>query len=145
MFQAERRTSLIDGAFTLAKATVPLMIERGGGAFIGLSGMSHHIGTTERVHVNASKAGLEGFLRGLSMELAPHKITVNAIVPGAIATVRGASAGALPGNLGASAVPLGRLGEPEEIAAMIRLLVGPQGSYITGQSLHINGGRFLGK
>lgn len=135
----------LDGAFTLAKATVPHMIERGGGAFIGLSGMSHHIGTTERVHVNASKAGLEGFLRGLAMELAPHKITVNAIVPGAIATVRGASAGALPGNLGASAVPLGRLGEPEEIAAMIRLLVGPQGGYITGQSIHINGGRFLGK
>ena len=135
----------LDGAFILAQAVVPRMIERGGGAFIGLSGMSHHIGTTERVHVNASKAGLEGFLRGLAMELAPHRVTVNAIAPGAIATVRGASAGALPNNLGASAVPLGRLGEVEEIAAMIRLLVGPQGSYITGQTIHINGGRFFGK
>ncbi|MEQ9642214.1 MAG: SDR family NAD(P)-dependent oxidoreductase [Alphaproteobacteria bacterium] len=135
----------LDGAFILAKATVPQMIARGGGAFIGLSGMSNHIGTTERVHVNASKAGLEGFIRGLSMELAPHKITVNAIVPGAIATVRGASAGALPNNLGASGVPIGRLGEVEEIAAMIRLLVGPQGGYITGQAIHINGGRFLAK
>lgn len=135
----------LDGAFILAQAVVPHMIERGGGAFIGLSGMSHHIGTTERVHVNASKAGLEGFLRGLAMELAPHRITVNAIAPGAIATVRGASAGALPNNLGAAAVPLGRLGEAEEIAAMIRLLVGPQGDYVTGQTIHVNGGRFLAK
>jgi 3-oxoacyl-[acyl-carrier protein] reductase len=133
----------LDGAFILARAVVPHMIERGGGAFIGLSGVSHHIGTSERVHVNASKAGLEGFLRGLAMELAPHKITVNAVAPGAIATVRGTSAGARPGNFGD--IPLARMGEVDEIAAMIRLLAGPQGRYITGQTIHINGGRFLGK
>ena len=78
----------LDGAFILAKAAVPEMIKRGGGAFIGLSGVSHHAGSTGRVHVNASKAGLEGFLRGLAMELAPHNITANAVAPGSIETVR---------------------------------------------------------
>jgi 3-oxoacyl-[acyl-carrier protein] reductase len=66
----------LDGAFHLAKAAVPRMIARGGGAFVGLSGISHHVGTKERVHVNASKAGLEGFLRGLAVEVAPHGIRV---------------------------------------------------------------------
>lgn len=133
----------LDGAFILAQAVVPHMIARGGGAFVGLSGVSNHIGTTERAHVNASKAGLEGFVRGLALELAPHKITVNAVAPGAIATVRGASAGARPGNFGD--IPLGRMGEVEEIAAMVRLLVGPQGGYITGQTIHVNGGKYLAK
>ena len=135
----------LDGAFLLAKAVVPSMIARGGGAFVGMSGISHHAGAKERVHVNASKAGLEGLLRGLAMELAPHNITVNAVAPGMIATARGASAG---GPLDASritTIPLGRAGTVDEIAAVVRLLVGPEGAYITGQTLHVNGGSFLAK
>ena len=88
----------LDGAFVLAKATVPEMIKRGGGALIGLSGVSHHAGSTGRVHVNASKAGLEGFIRGLAMELAPHNITANCVAPGSIDTVRGPSAGGPQGR-----------------------------------------------
>jgi 3-oxoacyl-[acyl-carrier protein] reductase len=83
----------LDGAFILAKATVPEMIKRGGGTFIGLSGVSHHAGSTNRIHVSASKAGLEGMVRGLAMELAPHNITANCVAPGSIDTVRGPSAG----------------------------------------------------
>src|SRR5205085_10108972 len=59
----------LDGAFILAKATVPEMIKRGGGSLIGLSGVSHHAGSVGRVHVNASKAGLEGLIRGFATEL----------------------------------------------------------------------------
>ncbi|HYM31073.1 MAG TPA: SDR family oxidoreductase [Candidatus Cybelea sp.] len=135
----------LDGAFHLAKAVVPSMIARGGGAIVGLSGISHHVGMAERVHVNASKAGLEGFVRGLAVELAPHNIRVNAVAPGAIETVRGASAGVLPERLARDPSPLGRRGTPEEIAALVRLLVGPDGAYITGQTIHVNGGRFLAK
>jgi 3-oxoacyl-[acyl-carrier protein] reductase len=135
----------LDGAFLLAKAVVPSMIARGGGAFVGLSGISHHLGAKERVHVNASKAGLEGLIRGLAMELAVHKITVNAVAPGMIATVRGTSAGTLPAERRAETVPLGRPGTVDEIAAMVRLLVGPAGTYITGQTIHVNGGSFLAK
>ena len=135
----------LDGAFILAKAVVPEMIKRGGGAFVGLSGISHHAGASGRVHVNASKAGLEGFLRGLAMELAPHGITANAVAPGSIDTVRGPSAGGPGGRSYSGNIPLGRQGRPEEIAAMVRFLVGPEGRYITGQTIHINGGLFFGK
>jgi 3-oxoacyl-[acyl-carrier protein] reductase len=122
------------------------MIKRGGGALIGLSGISHHAGAVGRVHVNASKAGLEGFIRGLAMELAPHGITANCVAPGSIDTVRGPSAGGPHGRGGgARGIPLGRQGRAEEIAAMVRFLAGPDGRYITGQTIHVNGGLFLGK
>jgi len=135
----------LDGAFTLAKAAAPEMIKRGGGALIGLSGVSHHAGSVGRVHVNASKAGLEGFMRGLAMELAPHNITANCVAPGSIDTVRGASAGGPHGRGMGREIPAGRQGKPEEIAAMVRFLVGPEGRYVTGQTIHVNGGLFLAK
>ena len=136
----------LDGAFILAQAASPEMIKRGGGSLIGLSGISHHAGAVGRVHVNASKAGLEGFIRGLAMELAPHGITANCVAPGSIDTVRGPSAGGPHGRGSvARGIPLGRQGRAEEIAAMVRFLAGPEGRYITGQTIHVNGGLFLGK
>jgi len=135
----------LDGAFLLANAAVPHMVARGGGAFVGMSGLSHHVGTPNRAHVSASKAGLEGFIRGLAMELAPDNITVNAVAPGAIDTVRGASAGASPSGALVAGIPLGRKGRTEEIAAAVRFLVGPSAAYITGQTMHVNGGLFLAK
>ena len=136
----------LDGAFILAQVTAPEMIKRGGGSIIGLSGVSHHAGSVGRVHVNASKAGLEGFIRGLATELAPHNITANCVAPGSIDTVRGPSAGGPHGRGSPSrGIPLGRQGRPEEIAAMVRFLVGPEGRYVTGQTIHVNGGLFLGK
>src|ERR1700752_286431 len=74
----------LDGAFLLGKAIVPQMVARGGGAFVALSGVSTHVGTPNRCHVSASKSGLEGLMRALAVELAPHKITCNALSPGAI-------------------------------------------------------------
>jgi 3-oxoacyl-[acyl-carrier protein] reductase len=136
----------LDGAFIMARAVAPEMIKRGGGSFIGLSGVSHHAGAVGRAHVNASKAGLEGLIRGLAMELAPHNITANCVAPGSIDTVRGPSAGGPNGRGSISrGIPLGRQGRPEEIAAMVRFLVGPEGRYVTGQTVHVNGGLFLGR
>ena len=135
----------LDGAFLLAKASAPEMIKRGGGTLIGLSGISHHAGAIGRSHVNASKGGLEGLMRGLARELAPHNITANCVAPGSIDTVRGASAGGPGGRGNIGAIPVGRQGRPEEIAAMVRFLAGPEGRYITGQTIHVNGGLFLSK
>jgi 3-oxoacyl-[acyl-carrier protein] reductase len=135
----------LDGAFLLAKAVAPSMIARGGGAIVGMSGISHHVGAKARVHVNASKAGLEGLVRGLAMELAPHRITVNSVAPGSINTTRGVTAGGRPTNTTIEGIPLERQGTVEEIAAAVRLLVGPEGAYITGQTIHVNGGVFLAK
>lgn len=131
----------LDGGFLLARAVVPHMIPRGGGAIVSLSGVSTHVGTPNRCHVSASKAGLEGLMRALAIELAPHRITCNCVAPGAVDTVRGASAGgAAPGDLG---IPLGRKASVEEISGAVRYLAGPLGRYVTGQVLHVNGGAFL--
>ena len=133
----------LDGAFILAQAVVPHMIARGGGAIVGLSGISTHVGTPNRAHVSVSKAGLEGLMRALAVELAPHGIRCNCVAPGAVETERGASAGALPPQLHAGGNPLGRKASVEEIAAVVRMLVGPEGGSITGQTLHVNGGAYL--
>ncbi len=132
----------LDGAFLLGKAFIPQMVGKGkGGAFVALSGISTHVGTPNRCHVSASKSGLEGLMRALAVELAPHRITCNALSPGAIDTARAASAGPRP--VENRPIPLKRFGTVEEIAAMVRLLVGPEGTFITGQTIHVNGGEFL--
>ena len=132
----------LDGAFLLGKAFIPQMVAKGqGGAFVAMSGVSTHVGTLNRCHVSASKSGLEGLMRALARELAPHKITCNAVAPGAIDTARAATAGPRP--IQGRPIPLGRLGQVDEIAAMVRLLVGPEGTFITGQTMHVNGGEFL--
>jgi 3-oxoacyl-[acyl-carrier protein] reductase len=133
----------LDGAFILARAAVPHMIGRGGGAIVALSGISTHIGTSNRCHVSASKAGLEGLIRALAIELAPHGITANCVAPGSVDTVRGASAGGPAGNLDDASIPLRRKATVDDIAAMVRHLAGPEGAYITGQTIHVNGGRYL--
>lgn len=133
----------LDGAFLLARTATPHLIENGGGSIIALSGVSNHVATVNRCHVSASKAGLEGLMHALAIELAPHSITCNTVAPGAIDTVRGASAGEAPNREGTLGIPLGRKGHVDEIASMVRYLAGPEGRYITGQTLHINGGLFL--
>jgi 3-oxoacyl-[acyl-carrier protein] reductase len=133
----------LDGAFILARAVVPHMIPRGGGSIVALSGISTHVGTPNRCHVSASKAGLEGLMRALAIELAPHRIRCNCVAPGSVDTVRGASAGARPSTLGDAGIPLGRKATVDEIAAVVRLLAGPEGGYMTGQTVHVNGGLYL--
>ena len=133
----------LDGAFFLSQAAIPHIVARGGGSIIAMSGMSNHVGTPHRAHVSASKAALEGLMRSLAVEFGGQNIRANCIAPGAIDTVRGASAGVLPGTLTLAGTPLGRRGTVDEIAAMVRLQAGPEGAYITGQTLHVNGGVYL--
>lgn len=133
----------LDGAFLMARAAAPTMVARGGGAIVALSGVSTHVGTPHRCHVSASKAGLEGLMRALAVELAPHNIRCNCVAPGAVDTQRGTSAGAIPSSLAGGAIPLGRKASVDDIAAAVRYLAGPEGAYVTGQTLHVNGGIFL--
>ena len=100
----------LDGAFILARAAVPRMIPRGGGAIVALSGISTHVGTPNRCHVSASKAGLEGLMRALAIELAPHRITCNCVAPGSVDTVRGASAGVRAERVGGAGDSAGAQG-----------------------------------
>ena len=133
----------IDGAFYCAHAAAPHIIAAGGGTIINLGGISSHVGTMGRVHAITAKAGMVGLTRALSKELAAHDITVNTVVPGSIETVRGFAAGGNSGRASLPDSPLGRRGRPEEIAAMVRFLCSDEARYITGQSIHVNGGAFV--
>ena len=134
---------LLDGPFLCAKAALPALKAAGGGSIVNIGGMSAHTGTTDRAHVVAAKSGVVGLTRALAFDLAPFAITANCVVPGLIDTQRGKS-GHGSKSLSAARVPLtGRLGHPEEVASMVRMLAGPQSRYITGQTLHVNGGAFL--
>jgi 3-oxoacyl-[acyl-carrier protein] reductase len=134
---------VLDGAFLCAQAALPHLIRAGGGTIVNIGGQTGHKGAAERAHVITAKAGLAGMTKALALDLAPHQITVNCVVPGAIESQRG-----LPGVPERPAdrrapPPIGRRGEPEEIAAMVRMLCGPDARYITGQAIHVNGGGYL--
>ena len=136
-------TTVLDGAFLAIKAALPYMKKSPAGAIINIGGVSGHIGTKNRAHVVAAKAGLVGFTKALAHDFSEYKITANCVVPGLIETARDPNA-ALPQHHQVSRTLTGRLGAPEEIAAAVRFLAGPHGRYITGQTLHINGGMYLG-
>jgi len=134
---------VLDGAFLCAQAALPHLIRAGGGTIVNIGGQTGHKGAFERAHVVTAKAGLAGMTKALALDLAPHRITVNCVVPGTIESQRG-----LPGAPDRPAQrrappPIGRRGEPEEIAAMVRMLCGPDARYITGQAIHVNGGGYM--
>jgi 3-oxoacyl-[acyl-carrier protein] reductase len=133
---------ILDGAFICAKASLVALRASGAGAIVNIGGMSGHTGAAGRPHVIAAKAGLAGLTRGLAFDLAPDRITVNCVVPGLIDTKRGASSGTKTAHLHEGL--LGRRGTPEEVAAAVRFLAGPDARYVTGQEWHVNGGAYLG-
>ncbi len=136
-------TTILDGAFLNVKAALPHLKQSGAGAIINIGGVSGHVGTKHRAHVVTAKAGLIGLTKALAHDLAQDRITANCVVPGLIETARDPNA-QLPHHHAVSKTLTGRFGTPEEIAAAVRFLAGPQARYITGQTLHVNGGMYLG-
>ena len=132
---------ILDGAFNCVQACLPYLKKSGAGAIVNIGGMSGHAGAAGRPHVIAAKLGLVGLTHGLAHDLAPDGITVNCVVPGLIDTERGPTAGKVAHRHGTL---LGRKGKPEEVAAVVRLLAGPDGRFVTGQEWHVNGGAYLG-
>jgi 3-oxoacyl-[acyl-carrier protein] reductase len=135
--------TILDGAFLNVKAALPYLKQSGAGAVINIGGVSGHVGTKHRAHVVTAKAGLIGFTRALAHDLAQDRITANCVVPGLIETARDPNA-QLPHHHNVSRTLAGRLGTPQEIAAAVCFLAGPRARYITGQTLHVNGGVYLG-
>ena len=134
---------ILDGAFLTAHAMLPLLKASGRGAIINMGGLSAYTGAKNRVHVLAAKSGLGGLTRGLAHDLAEFSITANLVSPGLIATERGGSSAKQPDHHRHHATLTGRRGSPDEVAAMVRWLAGPAARYITGQTMHINGGAYL--
>jgi 3-oxoacyl-[acyl-carrier protein] reductase len=135
---------ILDGAFVCVKACLPSLRAGGGGAIVNIGGLSGHTGAAGRPHVVAAKAGLVGLTRALAHDLAGDGVTVNCVVPGLIDTVRGAASGARSVHEGQRGNALGRRGTPGEVAQAVRFLAGPAARYITGQTLHVNGGAYPG-
>ena len=133
--------TILDGAYLCAHAALPHLIKAGGGSIVNIGGLSSFTGAARRAHVIAAKAGLVGLTRALAHDLAPHGVTVNCVAPGLIDTAR---RGPEPSHHATHATLAGRRGTPEEIAAVVRFLCGPGARYITGQTLHANGGVFMG-
>jgi 3-oxoacyl-[acyl-carrier protein] reductase len=129
---------ILDGAFICAHACLPHLARSPQASIVFIGGETGHRGASGRAHVVAAKAGVAGFTKALALDLAPERITVNCVVPGRIATERDTPSGHRRGL-----PPLGRHGEPHEVAALVRFLCGPDARYITGQSMHVNGGGYL--
>ena len=132
---------IVEGAFLCAHAALPHLRQRDGAAIINIGGTTGHTGAAGRAHVVTGKAGLVGLTKALAHELSPEGITVNCVVPGLISTT--GRTGTVPGVHLRNPPLVGRRGEPEDVAAMVRHLAGPGGRYITGQTIHVNGGAFL--
>jgi NAD(P)-dependent dehydrogenase (short-subunit alcohol dehydrogenase family) len=136
----------LKGSFLCAQAAARRMVEAGrGGAIVNLSSVAMR-GTPLGVHYAASKAGVMGLTRSMALALAPHRIRVNAIAPGLTDTAQPRY-----GNTEAELVELGRqiplegrMARPEEIARVAVFLVAAESGWVTGQTIHVNGGAFMG-
>jgi 3-oxoacyl-[acyl-carrier protein] reductase len=131
----------LDGSFHCIKACLPSMIAAGDGNIVALTGSNVLTGAIGKVHSSAAKSGLTGMIRALARELGEHGIRANCVSPGMIDTTRPAHRS--PRRDVKGLIPLERRGESEEIAAAVRFLCGPGASYITGQTLHVNGGQTM--
>jgi 3-oxoacyl-[acyl-carrier protein] reductase len=130
----------VEGAFHMTKACVPSMIERQGGAIIGVGGLNAYRGRSGGSHSMAAKGGLGGLTRGLAFDLGKYDIRSNFVVVGTFDTDLAGSSTSKTAAPEISGIPLGRLGVPQDMADLIRFLVGPNATYITGQTIHVNGG-----
>jgi 3-oxoacyl-[acyl-carrier protein] reductase len=130
----------LTSAFMCSKAFSEGMKTRKNGKIVNISSVIAYIGTDHEVHYAASKAGLVGLTKSLALELAPFNINVNSVAPGYIRTdmTKFNSPDEEAGYL--KTIPLGVLGEPEDIANAVAFLCSDESSYITGEVIHVNGG-----
>jgi 3-oxoacyl-[acyl-carrier protein] reductase len=133
---------VLDGSFYCSRAAIPHMLKNGWGRIVNISGLSHHAPSyLGRVHVSTAKAGLEGFTRGLAAELAKKNITVNCVCPGRIGGERSTTSHEMPDP--GMVPPVGHLGVSEDIAGAVHFLCLPGSGFITGHTMHVNGGQIL--
>jgi NAD(P)-dependent dehydrogenase (short-subunit alcohol dehydrogenase family) len=133
------RGVILDGAFYCTQTVLRSMVANGFGRVVFFVGDGAWSGGAERAHVSAAKMGLVGMCRALATEFAPQDIRFNVISPGRIDTTRDATWYPRPMNLTGD-IPLGRLGRPDDIADACLFLVSDDSRWMTGQTMHVNGG-----
>jgi len=134
----------LNSLFRLSKACLRGMTKARWGRIVNISSVVGSLGNAGQSNYAATKAGAEGFTRALAKELGSRAITVNAIAPGFIDTDMTRELSEDNKALMLQQIPLGRLGQAEEIAALVAFLVGEQAGYITGETIHVNGGMYMG-
>jgi len=133
----------LKSAFNCTQAVVRHMMKQHWGRIVNIASVVGVMGNVGQANYAASKAGLIGFTKSVAREVAGRNITVNAIAPGYIETEMTAS---LPDKVKEALmaqIPLGRAGQPEEVAQAVKFLVSEEASYITGQVIHVNGGMYM--
>jgi 3-oxoacyl-[acyl-carrier protein] reductase len=130
----------LGGFYHVTKACLRGMLRRRSGRIIAISSVSGQAGNPGQVNYSASKAGLIGACKSLAKEIASRKITVNVVAPGFVETDMVKD---LPKDELSKAVPLGRFGTPDEVAAAVSFLASDEAGYITGQVLGVNGGMYM--
>ena len=133
----------LTSVFLCSKAVVPHMVGNGRGSIINFSSVIAHTGGVTSSHYTAAKAGVEGLSRTLALELGPQGIRVNVIAPGMIDTRMLALMPDEQRRKVIDKAPLRRIGRPEDLVGLCMLLASDAGGYITGQTIHVNGGLFL--
>lgn len=128
----------LTGAFNILKQVYPVMAKQRSGKIINISSVAGLMGNAGQVNYAASKAGLIGMTKSIAKELAPRGICCNAIAPGFIATDMTEAFQNQPEVM--NAIPLKRMGKPEEVAALVAFLASPMADYITGEVIRIDGG-----
>lgn len=133
----------LDAVFLVSQAALPHLEKSNQAAIVNLGGLTGHTGAAHRAHVITAKAGVVGLTKAMAHELSPKGITVNCVAPGLIETVRISNDGAAPRHHGNRKNLVGRHGHPEEVAEAVAYLAGAGGRYVTGETLHVNGGAYL--
>ena len=134
----------LTSVFRLSKAVLRGMMKARKGRIISISSVVGAAGNAGQTNYAAAKAGLIGFTKSLAREVGARGITVNAVAPGFIDTDMTRALAEAQKEALLKDIPLGRLGQPEEIAAAVAFLASPKAGYITGNTLHVNGGMYMG-
>ena len=130
--------------YRTCKACVRHLMKRRGGRIVNVTSVVGFTGNAGQANYAAAKAGVVGFTRSLAMELGGRSITVNAVAPGFIDTDMTRELGSGQRARLLDRIPLGRLGAPGDVAAAVAFLASPGAGYITGETLHVNGGMYMG-
>ena len=133
----------LDSVFHVTRQVINGMIERRYGRIVNISSINAHKGQFGQVNYSASKAGIHGFTKALALEVARKGITVNTVSPGYVATDMVLSLAEPVRDQIVAQIPVGRLGEPNEIARAVAFLASTESAFITGSNLNINGGHYF--
>jgi 3-oxoacyl-[acyl-carrier protein] reductase len=133
----------LTSVFRLSRGCIKHMIKQRQGRIVNITSVVGAMGSAGQTNYAAAKAGVIGFTKSLAKEVGSRNITVNAIAPGFIDTDMTRAVDESVRTAWMSGIPLGRLGAPEDVAAAVLYLTSPSGGYLTGQTLHVNGGLYM--